>query len=369
MIGFNRTDWDHLANYRSVHGPAWRWRVAGEKLTGGNFAFLAEQDPLAGMAAEFRVLAAETPDGAEQARRAQPLVGLASDLNVDETKAKQVKIMLLGGFEPHEIGEKLGIDPKVLMTWQDLFFDVGGENRCRDWLDRHVIGPTYEVDVDLALTLQLAAVGGRTAVWLIFEGDAEAALGKAHKVILERLRLSARVVTANSIPLGSQRAMLRQLKLFAQITRDEQRLKLAENKLGEKCREAERKYQVGLAREQRIREREQQRYAEREQKRLEKQAIKEARRQMKAYGERWAVAAEQAERQAVLDRAGTSPLTALTWETAAPARHEIQPAVCAAAATACEPIEVSPPALPPNRFEVVVPLAERAAERAVAHVA
>jgi hypothetical protein len=372
MTGFSWTDADHLTNYRALHGPSWRWRVAGEKVNGGNFAFLAEKDPLAGMAAEYRCLLAEGPDGTEKARRKQPWIALACELNENEAKVSRIKVLVLGGFQPHEITQQYGLDPTVFRTWADLFFDVGGPNRCTDWLDRHVVRPTYEVDVDLAIKMQLAAVGGRAAVWMIAEDDAQEALGQARKLIHERFRLSARVAAGNSIPLGTQRAALKQLKAFGEITLGEQRIKLAEQKLGEHCREAERKHQVRLLREKRIQERERGRLAERERKRQEKQRIKEARGQMNLYVHKLAAAAELNERQAVIERASRSPLAALKWEEHAPVTQELQPQPIGPATN--EPSRESVPLpkttrSPSMRFDVIPPVQPVAAEAAIVGVA
>lgn len=318
----DRQDWDQLAAYRAMRGPAWRWHLAGESVTGEEMGFLATRDKLATEATEYRALLAEEPDGAEKAWKKRPWIYLARELEDGKGRIEQLKLMVLGRCEPHEICGKLGIDPSVFRIWYELYFDV----RCPDasswWFQSHVMTPTFEVDPERACRYQLAAIGGPAAVWMLTEGDCDEALRKSRELYQRRIRMAARVQqAADKIPLNS-RSALKLLKLSVQHSIDEQRLKQAEQKLAEKCRAAERKHLVALARQKRVQQREQRRYAERERKRDEKAAIKEAKRQMEMYCQQLAVEAELAERQAIYERARTSPLAALTWQ---PASTPVQP--------------------------------------------
>jgi hypothetical protein len=80
------------------------------------------------------------------------------------------------------------------------------------------------------------------------------------------------------------------------------------------------------------------------------------------------VAAELAERQAVIERASRSPLAALTWEQPVPVVQEIQPAEFATERTVCGPVELSLPPLEPSRLWPVSAAREEANECIVSGV-
>lgn len=241
-----------------------------------------------------------------------------------------------------------------MQAWTSNCFRNCPSTRPAHWLAEHVIDPAFEAgDLDFALKVKLAEVGGPAAVWLIGQDEANEALGKARRLIDQRMKLAVLAIKALDTAQTSENA-LKIVAMQLQHFRSEQRLRHAERRLGEQCRDAERKHQIAMGREQRRREQARLHYQERKRKSDTKQAVQEARQMMEAYCRQLFEEAERAERLAIQERASNSPLAGLAWPVAGEPAEQAQPA----AAPSTLPTSATPAArfyLSPSRLQPMLP--------------
>jgi hypothetical protein len=76
---------------------------------------------------------------------------------------RELEARLLTDESDNAIGERLGIDPKVVGSYHDLFFDVRGRLRASDWIALHVLRPQKDSNEsvgEIGLTLRHYAYHG-----------------------------------------------------------------------------------------------------------------------------------------------------------------------------------------------------------------
>jgi hypothetical protein len=157
--------------------------------------------------------------------------------------------------------------------------------------------------------LKLALAGAEAARAALATGGM-LPLDEAEKLFDQQVRLQLKFDAA----IESQLKPLSFLRLFFQLQHQKLRLELEKQRLGERAKEAERRHELALLREQRAQQREQQREL-RERQRREARAARPPVRRRERIGAFDPLVAD-AKRYALAERIARSPLRQLTWRTA-----------------------------------------------------
>jgi hypothetical protein len=302
---------------RRVHGPDWRWQRALANASSTATGRTDTEDPQVRDALAYLRLRAGDRKQKARAGREFPHIAAATRLAKANSRTRQLKVLVLGGCPPAEIGARLSLEAKVLATWEGLFFDVRSAREATDWIRGKVIEPEQKSDGQLAAQLKFASAGGTQAARAILDAEARLSLREGQTLFDRKVRLHLKFAEAAQVPLTTERDKLRFIKMHAELKYQEQRLRLAERRLAQRCQEALWKHQVAERRlelRRRGDEEQAERAAGREAERARKRALRQA-HQLQRQADSRARAEVRHERcQAAQERAARSALAQVTWE-------------------------------------------------------
>jgi hypothetical protein len=317
----------------SEHGPGWRWHLARSQ------------------AAQPRRSRPRLPD--QQVRRAcLYLRGCAaslrakiraaqrfSDIAAAQSLAKNaelrdwLKILVLADCPRAAIAARLQVDPKVIETWERLFFDVRESRGAIVWIQAMVIEPERHCgNAMLAAKLKFAFAGGPVAAEAILDAEARLRLKDGEKLFDQWLQLHIKFNVAMDLPLETTQDKWRFLKLYLEFHQRDQRLEQEVGNLKLRSQEALWKQEMAQKRLEMQVQREEKRAARATERDAARRA-REDRSRVEAVARR---KEEVEQRLAAERRAAASPLAQLRWSTACPAECQAtgQPIETAQAACA-----------------------------------
>ena len=295
-------------------GPGHRWQIAGELPFCHWDVRMQRYDEHIQAAQHFRQLLGLSPVGAKQAQALYPLIVAAAALEQDAAKVDKLKIAVFGDMSPAEIVRRLGVDEGVLATWEALFYDARNSRNSLDWVRLRIIDPEIAAgNVDLAVKLKLVAGVGPLGAIAVLDADTRAPLSAGEQLFQRKLKLNLKFDRAMTMTEGPAHHF-RFIRLHMDLRMEENRLKILERKLAEKCRDALRKHDLAQLRLKVSLEREKRRTAKAERKADEIGLREEGLRHARELGTARRSALALAERKAAEARAAESPLARLTWK-------------------------------------------------------
>lgn len=299
-------------------GPGWRWKLA-QTLVGNNSRWLRRL-------ADQRVLEAqkylrqreEGPVEAEKAAKKYRHLAAADLLNQNLETCDILKILVLGNCPATEIAERLQVDVEVVNAWEELHFDIRSARTAVDWVHLWVILPECQCgNGRLAAKMKLAFAAGPVAARAVLDAETQAPLDQGKKLFDQKLKLCLKFEEAVQLPLNTDKDKFSIIRLHMELLDREQRLRLAERKLEQRCQEAVAKQRVAEARLELAREREErrsreaaQRAAERDRKREERKAQILRREADMLARQHWV----EERKQLAKERSAKSLLAQLRWE-------------------------------------------------------
>jgi hypothetical protein len=303
---------------RHIHGPDWRWKLAqawaGSAATGP----INRTDQQVCAAFDYLRKQAGAPGQQRRARQQFPHIATAELLAQNSEVCGELKVLVLGGCSPPEICERLSLDPKVLATWESLFFDVRGSQEATDWVLANVIQPEQERgDGHLAAKLKCACAGGPVAAVAVLDAESRVSLKAGATLFDKKIILHLKFDQAAKLKIETNSEKLFFLKMHVKLMGQEKQLRQAEKRLEQKSQEALEKHSLAQQRLELQRQRQEERAAQAAE-RKEARARKEEERRVQVVQkqvERTArAAAGVRRRQAAKVRAAQSPLAQLRWE-------------------------------------------------------
>src|SRR6266852_5679075 len=194
---------------RHFCGPDWRWKLARARVSSVSTGLIDEADQQVREVVDYLSQRAGGPDEKERAAQEFPHIAAAELLAEDSAGCGELKILVLGGCSPAEIGERLELDTTVLATWENLFFDVRAARGATDWILVKVIRPEQERgDQRLASKLKFAYAGGPLAAAAILDADSRVSLRQGVALFDKRIHLHLKCDQAAEVPLDTDRKKL-----------------------------------------------------------------------------------------------------------------------------------------------------------------
>jgi hypothetical protein len=248
---------------RGLRGPAWRWQRAELMAAAPAGRVSIELDEVTQQARDY--LRRQDQGAAHGAAQPRAYIAAAQALQEDEARRNSAMILTLGNCPIDEIAKRLKTDPTTLATWETLFFDV--REAHSSWVYSKVIVPEeLRGNRELVAHLRLACAGPVMARAILDAGP-YVPLAEGGRLFDLRLRLALKLEAAAALPTGSERERLFFMKQHFQLQWQDDRLRLAEEKLRQRCEEALAKQRVAAARarikHERAEAREQQREVQR----------------------------------------------------------------------------------------------------------
>jgi hypothetical protein len=342
---------DYAQAVCGLRGPRHRWELAGELPFNRWDPHMQSYDEHVRHAHHFRELVNHSPLGAKQAQALYPLIAAALALDEETAKVATLKICVFGDLDSAEIARRVGVDAAVVATWEALFYDARKSRDAFGWVVAHIINPELDAgNVDLATKLRLVAAVGPLGAIAILDAGSRAPLTAGEQLFRRKLNLYLKYDRALAMTEGPE-CHLRFVRHYCDLRMQENRLKILEKQVAEKCNEALRKHELAEIRAQVALEREKGRAA-REARKAEELALrKEGQRYARELESARKKALDLAEREGAEARAAASPLARLCWTKAGGS-------VAKPAALRMEPErETALPAVTPVNvpFRVVVP--------------
>jgi hypothetical protein len=298
---------------RGLLGPAWRVELTRNRR---GWPGPLPKDALLQKARDYYDLVRLSKRGARRAARKYPEIAAAERLNSEPAVVDQLKVMTVGGLTRREISQRLGIDKKVIATWEGLFYDVRDIKPAWGWLSARVFQPEKVAGkYDLAVRLKLAAAGGKFAVRPMLSSDAERLLDEGARLCDQWIGLHLKMAQALEIPFAKERSRMRFIKTVVDLQTRQARLNLRSRMFEQKCLESNQKHELQKLRLEQSQKREELRAeqaARRQEERAAREAAKAQEHERRVQAERHARIRRHA---AMLERASGCPLSKLTWET------------------------------------------------------
>ncbi|MBL9085011.1 MAG: hypothetical protein JNK76_24620 [Planctomycetales bacterium] len=296
---------------RGREGPAWRYLTAGKLAQQTRSAGSSPYDRVLSEAVQYRRLIGQGDAGLARASAGYPLIVAAERLNEDRAKTAPLKLMALADISSAEMHARTGVEIAVLEAWEALFFDVRNQQKATCWLVRHVVEQERSTgDPRFASQLKLALMAGAVAVRGLLDHADGQCLDEADRLFQRKLILSTKFDAAVEMPIDSEKSRLAFIKFQLQLMEGEQRQKLAERRLAQRCVEASHRHELDKLKLAEAAERRALDGSARDRKAEQKAArAAAAQRRRQEVGERQRETASR-ERQA---QAAASPLAQLTW--------------------------------------------------------
>jgi hypothetical protein len=238
-------------------------------------------------------------------------------LEGDAAKVADLKIAVFGDLAPAEIIRRVGIDATVLETWEALYYDARQSRGHIGWVRTYIVDAELAAGhVDLATKLQLVAALGSLGATTILDTGSRAPANEGERLFRKKLALDLKFERAMAMT-GGPGHDFRFVRHYSNLKMQEQRLKIMEQKLAEKCNQALRKHELALFRAQADLERAKYRQAAKDARKAEELALRREGQQyaceLEAARRHELDLAEQKEAEA---RAAASPLARLCWRKA-----------------------------------------------------
>ena len=244
----------------------------------------------------------------------------AERLEADPAVRGALDVLVLGGCPVGEIAIRFEVPDRVPQTWECLFFDVRDRRKATGWIFSHVIRPTLDAgDRCLAVQLKTALAGGPVAARAVLDVPHVLPLDRAERLLNRELALELKFKEALTFEFTEPKEALRFMKMALENRRREERLKLDEKRFRQRCEEAERKFELALARREDATARRHERAAQRARKARDKARRAWALRELAKLSAREHQERELAERRAREARIASSPLAQLKWHAPRPA--------------------------------------------------
>lgn len=196
-----------------------------------------------------------------QAAAAAPLAGLvaaAKALSEDLEVGNQLKVLVLGDCPTQEIADRFGFMAEVVAAWESLFFDVRFARQATTWILDNVITPEQQRgNGDLAARMKFAHAGGPVAAKTLLDAEGRVALKQGVDLFNKKIQLHLKFDQAQQLSLETDRDKMFFIRRHGELLYREQRLRIEEQKLEQRCQKAFHKQKVAEARLELAREREQ----------------------------------------------------------------------------------------------------------------
>lgn len=222
-----------IQQYQGWPGPAWRLEMAA--------ALPADRTNTLVLGAEKAIqdvhhflLLCQGDAGQTHAKAAYPVIAAAYEFHRDKAKSTLAKIMVLGGCETREIAGRLELDEQILATWERLFFDVRQGLEAVGWIYAHVIMPEQDNSL-LTSQMKAAVAGGPDIARAIVNLESHRAVSVGQKLFERKLKLDLKLTAAVELPLSTNREKMFFIRLNTRLMAQEERLKLAREKLAMQC--------------------------------------------------------------------------------------------------------------------------------------
>lgn len=327
----------HLFAQQGLLGPAHRWKTAEELPPYRYSPLVRSQDPDVQAAHHFQQLVKRGMAGTTYAAALYPEVAAAVVLDQEKAKVDCLKIGVFGDLSWEEIARHAGVDVAVAKTWSSLFYDAAGSRNAFGWVAVHIVQPEIEAgNIELAAKLRLVAAVGPAGARAVLDLDSGAPVTAGEQLFRRKLQLHLKFDQAMAMSEGPE-YHFRFVKLYASLRIQEKRLKIAEQKLAERCNAALRRHELAKIRAETALEREKRRGTARRLHEAEPLILQQQGRQheLELAAER-ARAFDRAEEEAAAARAAASPLARLRWPSR-PVPADGSPA--ASVHTACAGVE------------------------------
>lgn len=298
-----------------LYGPACRWRLAFELPPVIPRRFAKHYDQFVLDAHDYIGLCRKADKGRQQAVTKYPLIAKAEELQRNDALTAQLQISVLGELDFREIALRCAIEEPVLEMWERLYFAVRGQRTHTGWVQAEIICPAQrEGKVELAARLKLVAAAGPVAARAILDCDSRVPLQEGERLFDRRLKLHLKFDAACDMPLVSGRDQMAFIRMHVEMKGQEQKLRLQERKLEQRCREALDKHELAKLRLEFAREREEKRARAQARRDEELALVRHGSRISKELQEEQRRAEWQAQRDAAIARAASSPLATLKWD-------------------------------------------------------
>jgi hypothetical protein len=181
---------------------------------------------------------------AAAAAAAFPLIRQAFDLELDEERRDQLKIMVVAGLTIEEAHQRVGTPPAALQAWEAIFFDARSGRQQFAWLEQKVIrAEQLAGNGPMAARLRLAALCGPEGARAVLDCAGAAPIDEAERIFQQRLNLNLKLDVALQMPIDSGPAALRMMKFHSRNVLAEKRWELGVRRLEERCRAARERHQ------------------------------------------------------------------------------------------------------------------------------
>lgn len=234
---------------RASLGPDWRTQLAARLDPRARRKNAERYDPLILELAEFHAHRRRATDRGRRDENRFSLIAQAEELNANSFLTRTLKLMVLANMSHAAMSLRSGIDFPVLSHWESLYFDARGQREAIVWMRTMVIDREIEQgESELAQKMKLALAAGSIGVELMLDTESDPPLDEADSLMRSRLRINLKVHRIADMPLGSCDDAVRHMKLHAQLINDEERLKVAHQKLELRCAESVRKHELAMER-------------------------------------------------------------------------------------------------------------------------
>jgi hypothetical protein len=300
---------DNAAAERSIVGPAWRSKLV-EQLPGRrSHRFVRACDEDVRRLHHYRQLCGSGAAGMQQALALYPKIASAEELNGSD-KLDLLKVAVLAGLDGREIARRLGSEEAVVDAWEKIYFDVRGMREAVSWIHFRVIVPERTAGrEDLAARLKFVAAVGASGARAVLDLDTRAPLDEGQRLFDRRLKLFLKAEVAAEAPVQSDREKMFFLRTYADMQLQENRLRLQEQKIQQRCRADLEKQELAKIRLEFAHQRAERNAAARDRRERERRLIREA----KAKLWRSEAARRKAMHMAEAARATVGPLAQLRW--------------------------------------------------------
>ena len=301
-------------------GPRWRWKLAEKATEHALWKRTAQQDPDVSELVDYLQKCRCGPKGKAEAEKLYPQIAAAELLDADPATRDPLRILVLGDCPVAEIAVRFEVPDEIIATWERVFFDVRDRRAATGWIFAQVIRPALDAgDRRLAVELKTALAGGPVAAQAVLDLPAIVPLERAERLINRDLALGLKLKEALEFRFAEPKEAMRFARFHMEYTQKEERLKLDKKRFAQHCEEAQRRYELGVARREDATARRHERAAERARKAQEKTRRRQALRELAELSVREHQERELADRRAREARIASSPLAKLKWREPQPA--------------------------------------------------
>lgn len=168
-----------------------------------------------------------------------PHIAAALALSQNAAISDQIKVMVLGDCPAEEIADQFGLDARILTNWEGLFFDVRSARRASSWILNAVIQSEQQKGKNhLASQMKFAHAGGPVAAKAILMAESRVAIKQGVDLFDKKICLHMKFDQAINLSVETDKAKMFLIKCHADLLHREQRLRMEQRKLAQRCQEA-----------------------------------------------------------------------------------------------------------------------------------